>query len=96
MGDLTVFKLNCNVLCCQQTGPGLVYKYYTSLFGKGIFIHTVPPEEPLLQRVEHRIYSSRYTPAIITNFFLYAESIQVLLLLFYYYSAAIETGPLDQ
>ncbi|KAK3700233.1 hypothetical protein QZH41_014408 [Actinostola sp. cb2023] len=64
-------------LSARQIGPGLVYMYFTSFFGNGIFLHTVTPEEPLLQRVEHRMYSSSYMPTIIAKFYLYGESIQI-------------------
>ncbi|XP_031569651.1 cholesterol 7-desaturase-like isoform X2 [Actinia tenebrosa] len=64
-------------LCAKQTGPGIVHMHFSTIFGDGIMIHTVTPEEPLIQRVEHKIYWSRFMPAIVAKFYLYAESIQI-------------------
>lgn len=61
----------------RQIGPGFVYMTFNSIFGKGAFIHSLTPIEPLTQRMIHHVYFQRFTPTIIAKFFMLAEALQV-------------------
>ncbi|PVD22374.1 hypothetical protein C0Q70_18184 [Pomacea canaliculata] len=67
--------LNLNVVA-QQIGPGVVYLDFESIFGRGVFIMSLTPVEPLLQKMVHNIYATWYTPIPIVKFFLVAEALQ--------------------
>lgn len=61
-----------------QIGPGLVHLHFVSpIFGKGIFIQTLTPIEPLVQRVVHHVYINRRCPTIVAKFFLFGEALMV-------------------
>lgn len=64
-------------MCCRQIGPGVVYLEFESIFGRGVFIQSLTPVEPLLQKMVHNIYATWYTPIPIVKFFLFAEALQV-------------------
>ncbi|ESN96223.1 hypothetical protein HELRODRAFT_107375 [Helobdella robusta] len=62
----------------QQIGPGLVHLMFDSpMFGKGAYIQTLTPIEPLVQRVVHHIYVNNFFPTIVAKFFLFAEALMV-------------------
>lgn len=68
--------LNLDVYA-KQIGPGVVYLTFDSLFGKGVYIQSVTPMEPLVLKVIHNIYVNKRIPTILAKFFLLAESIQL-------------------
>ncbi|EDO43280.1 predicted protein, partial [Nematostella vectensis] len=61
----------------RQVGPGLVNLYFKSSFGDGVMIQTLTPQEPLLQKMTHRIFGENMLFTCIAKSFLLAESIQV-------------------
>jgi len=61
----------------QQIGPSLVYLQFQTPFGEGVYIHTVTPQEPLLQRLLHQMYFTWYVPAIIPKFYLMGEAYMI-------------------
>jgi cholesterol 7-dehydrogenase len=62
--------------CVLQIGPAYVELYLTTSLGVVIILQTVTPVEPLLQKVEHRIYCPP-SLALFANFILYGESVMV-------------------
>jgi cholesterol 7-dehydrogenase len=46
-------------------------------FGRGVFLQTVTPVAPLLQRVTHRLYTTPYMPALFSNIMILGEAIMV-------------------
>lgn len=71
------FSFFHTVVEAQQIGPGLVHLFIETGVGKCVFIQTVTPVEPLVQRVVHRLYSEpRFiTPA--AKLLLWGESVMV-------------------
>lgn len=61
----------------QQIGPSLVYLKFSTPFGEGVYIHTVTPQEPLLQKLLHQMYFTWYIPAIIPKFYLISEAYMI-------------------
>lgn len=61
----------------KQIGPGVVYLTFNSIFGRGVYVQSVTPTEPLVLRVIHHIYVNKNIPTILAKFFLLAESIQL-------------------
>jgi cholesterol 7-dehydrogenase len=59
-----------------QIGPAYVELYMTTSLGVIILLQTVTPVEPLLQKVEHRLYCPP-SLALFANFILYGESVMV-------------------
>jgi len=69
-----ILEINVSAL---QIGPGLVYLYWDTFFGKGVFVQTLLPVEPLLQQLCHVNYAASYIPKWFTKFFLFGEMLQV-------------------
>ncbi|XP_052821551.1 cholesterol 7-desaturase nvd [Octopus bimaculoides] len=67
--------LNLDVFA-RQIGPAIVYLEFQSIFGKGIYIQSVIPTEPMVQKVVHNIYVSKSVPTLFAKFLLLAEAIQ--------------------
>ena len=65
-----------------QIGPGIVYLEFESFFGKGVFIQSLTPAEPMVQKLVHNLYMHWAVPNIITKFFMYGEAVQVNMLNF--------------
>lgn len=65
-------------LIAFQVGPGLVYLFFDTIFGKGMFIQTLVPKNENQQELIHKLYTERKIPYIVTAFMLYAEAQQVL------------------
>ena len=61
-----------------QIGPGIVYLEFESFFGKGVFIQSLTPAEPMVQKLVHNLYMHWAVPNIVTKFFMYGEAIQVI------------------
>jgi cholesterol 7-dehydrogenase len=59
-----------------QIGPAYVELYLTTSLGAMIILQTVTPMEPLLQKLEHRIYCPP-SLSLFANFILYGESVMV-------------------
>eukprot|EP00047_Mylnosiga_fluctuans_P003527 m.229586 g.229586 ORF g.229586 m.229586 type:complete len:450 (+) comp11925_c0_seq1:1268-2617(+) len=60
-----------------QIGPGLVYLTWESIFGSGVFVQALTPQEPLLQNLTHCIYAQRMVPIFIAKFYMIGEALQV-------------------
>ena len=66
-----------SILTCVQIGPGIVYLKWQTSMGRGAFIQSLTPEEPLLQRMTNVVYCSKWIPAFIGTLMLFAEVVQV-------------------
>ncbi|KAH3794564.1 hypothetical protein DPMN_148101 [Dreissena polymorpha] len=60
-----------------QVGPGIVYLKFESFFGTGVFIQSLTPVEPMLQKLTHNIYMNWAVPNCIAKFFMYGECVHV-------------------
>lgn len=70
-------------LFCLQVGPGLVFLWLDNpLFGRGMYMQTLTPVEPMTQRITHHIYWHWLVPPFVAKFFLYGEALQVIIVLF--------------
>lgn len=74
------FKLLLTLFMSLQIGPGIVYLRFDSFFGKGVFIQSLCPVEPMVQKLVHNIYIHWTVPNFIAKFFMLGESIQVCML----------------
>ena len=54
-----------------------MYLKWQSPLGRGAFIQSLTPEEPLLQRMTNVVYCSKWVPAFIGTLMLSAEVVQV-------------------
>ncbi|XP_063422925.1 cholesterol 7-desaturase nvd-like isoform X1 [Mytilus trossulus] len=72
----TITPINLDVQA-NQIGPGIVYLEFSSFFGRGVYIQSVTPVEPLVQKVVHNVYIDRRLPTILSKFFMVSEAIQV-------------------
>ena len=70
-----IYLSSCDIL---QIGPGTVHLHFTFPFGKGVFVQTLTPIEPLHQVMAHKLYTTWIIPNWIGRFFLLGEAIQVL------------------
>lgn len=61
----------------RQIGPGIVYLEFESFFGKGVYIQSLTPVEPMVQKLVHNLYMHWAVPNIITKFFMFGEAVQV-------------------
>ncbi|XP_041370534.1 cholesterol 7-desaturase nvd-like [Gigantopelta aegis] len=61
----------------QQIGPGIVYLRFTSWFGNGVYIQSLTPIEPMVQKLVHNIYVTKYMPMCVAKFLMLGEAIQV-------------------
>ena len=61
-----------------QIGPGIVYLVFDSMFGRGVFVQSITPVEPLVQKLVHNVYLDWKLPKILAKFFMYGEAIQAL------------------
>uniref|UniRef100_A0A0B6ZW40 cholesterol 7-desaturase n=1 Tax=Arion vulgaris TaxID=1028688 RepID=A0A0B6ZW40_9EUPU len=79
--DITIFNFKIPLLnlkvCAKQIGPGLVYLEFDSFFGRGMYLQTVVPQAPLVQRVVHNIFVNTWMPTCIAKFYLLSEALQV-------------------
>lgn len=59
---LEIFNFKCFHFqtLATQIGPGVVFLEISSIFGSVQLIQTVTPIEPLVQKVSHHIYCSRF------------------------------------
>eukprot|EP00047_Mylnosiga_fluctuans_P007849 m.255872 g.255872 ORF g.255872 m.255872 type:complete len:449 (-) comp19733_c0_seq1:103-1449(-) len=60
-----------------QVGPALVYLKWKSLFGCGVFVQSLTPQEPMLQELTHCIYTEWRVPSIIAKSYMLGEAMQV-------------------
>ncbi|XP_064649514.1 cholesterol 7-desaturase nvd-like [Lineus longissimus] len=61
----------------RQIGPGIVYLFFNSIFGSGVFVHSLTPTEPLNQKMVHNVYANWTMPTIIAKGYLLGEALQV-------------------
>lgn len=62
---------------CLQIGPGVVYLMFESMFGRGVFVQSLTPVEPLMQKLVHNIYVSWTMPIPVAKFYMLGEALQV-------------------
>jgi cholesterol 7-desaturase len=60
----------------KQVGPGFVLLFAQSSFGPMVFIQTLTPIEPLVQKLSHYFYGPRHL-AWLAKFSIIGESINV-------------------
>ena len=61
-----------------QIGPGIVHLTYESpIFGRGAFMQSLTPVEPLTQRMLHHVYANNFIPTFMAKFFLFSEALMV-------------------
>ena len=60
-----------------QIGPALVYLTFNSIFGSGLFLQTLTPQEPLLQKYTLLTYADWWIPTFITKFMVSGFDVQV-------------------
>ena len=59
-------------------GPGIVYLFFESpVFGRGCFLQSLTPAEPMVQRLVHQVHMHWLVPTIIGKLFLTGEALQV-------------------
>ncbi|KAL4219144.1 hypothetical protein ACF0H5_021726 [Mactra antiquata] len=79
--DLTFFGISLPFVFLRvhamQIGPAIVYLTFESFFGKGVFIQSLIPVEPMVQKLTHNIYIHWTVPNFIAKFFMFGEAIQV-------------------
>ncbi|BFZ20631.1 hypothetical protein BsWGS_23670 [Bradybaena similaris] len=79
--DLSIFGFSIPLLHLQvaarQIGPALVYLEFDSFLGKGMFLQTVTPQAPMVQKIVQNIYVTRWMPTVIAKFYLLSEALQV-------------------
>jgi cholesterol 7-dehydrogenase len=61
----------------HQVGPGLVNLHFKTPFGDVAIVQSVTPVEPMVQRMLHRVYCSRFVPTFVAKIILYVEALQV-------------------
>lgn len=71
---LPLFDLN---VTAQQIGPGVVYLMFESMFGNGVYVQSLTPVEPMLQKLVHNIYVSWTMPIPVAKFYMLGEGLQV-------------------
>ena len=54
-----------------------MYLTWHSFFGKGAFVQTLTPVEPLFQNLNHCVWAEYRVPAFIAKFYMFGEAIQV-------------------
>jgi len=79
--SLSLFGFHIPVLdlkvTAMQIGPAIVHMFFDSPAGKGVYVQSLLPEEPLMQKMVHHIYMNWMAPPIVGKFFLYSEAVQV-------------------
>ncbi|KAK3605912.1 hypothetical protein CHS0354_017817, partial [Potamilus streckersoni] len=60
-----------------QIGPGIAYMEFSTILGKGVFLLSLTPLEPMVQRLVQNIYVSWTYPTVVAKIFMLAEAIQV-------------------
>eukprot|EP00121_Abeoforma_whisleri_P004104 Awhi_evm1s3703 len=60
-----------------QAGPGLVYLKFKSALGTGVFVQSIVPEEPRVQKLQHVLFCSWSIPSLVSKIYLIAEAKQV-------------------
>jgi len=69
---------NVRVDLLFQIGPGIVYLLLDSpIFGKGAFLQSLTPTEPIVQHMIHHVYLNTWTPSIVAKVFLVSEALMV-------------------
>ena len=63
-------------MCSPQIGPAIVYLTWHSAFGKGAFLHSVSPCEPLTQILLHEVYGEWCLPTVLAKLYLRSELLQ--------------------
>ncbi|GFS09566.1 chlorophyllide a oxygenase [Elysia marginata] len=61
----------------KQIGPGIVYLYFESVLGPGVYLQHVTPMGPLHQKVTHNIYVNTYIVPPVAKFYMLGEALMV-------------------
>jgi len=61
-----------------QVGPGVVYLFFSTIFGKAMFVQSLVPSGPNKQELTHVLYTENKMPYFMSAFMLYGEAQQVL------------------
>ena len=61
----------------SQHGPGVVYLVLRSRFGKVYLLHTLTPQEPLIQKYTLLAYSDWWIPTFIVKWMVQGYDVQV-------------------
>ncbi|XP_071448706.1 cholesterol 7-desaturase nvd [Hetaerina americana] len=72
---LNKFLIMGNDVKAHQIGPGYVVLNIQTFLGRVIILQTVTPVEPMIQKVVHRIYGSKYVIQPFANFMFLGETI---------------------
>ncbi len=75
-----VFKPLGVTVVADQVGPTLVCLKFRSLFGSGIWVETVVPEEPMFLRITNYIFADWWIPTFIATSTLKVSCFPVCLL----------------
>ena len=60
-----------------QIGPGIVFLTFKSFFGSGLFLQTLTPQEPLLQKYTLMTFADWWIPTFITDLMVRGFDVQV-------------------
>ncbi|XP_046385248.1 cholesterol 7-desaturase nvd [Ischnura elegans] len=69
------YLIMSNDIVAHQIGPGYVVLNIQTIFGKVIILQTVTPIEPMIQKVTHRLYGSKFVIQPFANFMFLGETI---------------------
>ncbi|XP_074654044.1 cholesterol 7-desaturase nvd-like [Tubulanus polymorphus] len=61
----------------KQIGPSIVYLEFNSVLGKGVFVQSLNPVEPLVQKMIHLCYFDWKIPTFVAKIFLIGEALQI-------------------
>ena len=64
-------------MCFLQVGPAIVYLTFNTLFGSGAFVHSLTPQEPLLQKYCLLAYADWWIPTFVVKMMVKGYDIQV-------------------
>lgn len=60
-----------------QIGPGVVFLTFKSILGSGLFLQTLTPQEPLLQKYTLSAYADWWVPSFIIKLMIQGYDVQV-------------------
>ncbi len=79
--SLCLFGIKLSILdmnvAARQIGPGLAHMTFNSIFGRGAFVHSLTPVEPLVQKVIDQVWCEWYIPPIIPKILLFGEATMI-------------------
>ena len=60
-----------------KIGPGIVYLTFNTIFGKGAYLQSITPIEPLVQQMIQQVHMNWWVPPLFAKFLIWAEAIMV-------------------